>query len=100
MSGDCELYCDLDAMEALGSQLDSIHSSLDDVADHVNVYDASLGSPRIEDAIDSFVGGWRDGRKEIRNGVEAASANVQKAAETYRLNEEKLASAARGESTP
>jgi hypothetical protein len=100
VSGDCELYCDLDAMEALGSQLDSIHSSLDEVGDRVDVYDASLGSSSIEDAIDSFVGGWRDGRKEIRKGVEAASANVKKAAETYRLNEEKLASAARGESTP
>lgn len=100
MSGDCELYCDLDAMDALGSQLNSIHASLDDVGEHVDVYDASLGSHRIEEAIDSFVGGWRDGRKEIRKGVEAASANVTKAAETYRLNEQKLASAARGESTP
>jgi hypothetical protein len=100
VTGECELYCDLDAMEALGSQLESIHASLDDVGDRVDVYDARLGSARIEHAVDSFVGGWRDGRKEIRNGVEAAAANVKKAAETYRLNEEKLASAARGEPAP
>jgi hypothetical protein len=87
-------------MEALGSQLESIHASLDDVGDRVHVYGGGqLGSVRVEDAIDSFVGGWRDGRKEIRKGVEVVSANVKKAAETYRLNEEKLASAARGEPT-
>jgi len=97
VSGEVELYCDLDAMEALSSQLDSIHASLDDVSDHVDAFDAQLGSARIEQAIDSFVGGWRDGRKEIRNGVEAASANVKKAAEAYQLNEQKLTSAARGE---
>lgn len=100
MNGECEIYCDLDAMEALRSQLDSIHASLDDVGDRVDVYDATLGSSRIEDAVDSFVSGWRDGRKEIRKAVEVASANVKQAAETYQLNEEKLASAAHGEQTP
>lgn len=99
MSGEPDLYCDLDAMDALGSQLDSIHASLEDVGDRVHTYAGQIGSHRIEDAIDSFVGGWRDGRKEIRNGVEAVAANVKKAAETYKLNEDQLSSAARGEPT-
>lgn len=95
--GDCELYCDLDAMDEIGNQLQSIYNSLDDVDDRVDVYDDRLGSSRIEEAIEDFVGGWRDGRKEIRDMVDASSANVKKAAETYRATEDKLAAAARGE---
>ncbi|MEW6471966.1 MAG: hypothetical protein AB1679_06825 [Actinomycetota bacterium] len=91
--GDCELYCDLDAMEELARQLDTIGAALDDVDDKVDMYDARLGSPRIEEAVDRFVSGWRDGRKEIRNSVEACAANVRKAAETYRIVEGKLVAA-------
>ena len=94
--GECELYCDLDAMDELGRQLDSIHAALDEVGDRVDVYDAQLGSPRIEQAVDDFVSGWRDGRKEIRSTVEASAANVRKAAETYRIVEGKLVAASGG----
>ena len=97
--GECELYCDLDAMAELARQLDSIQAALDDVGDRVDVYDARLGSSRIEDSVDRFVAGWRDGRKEIRSMVEASAANVRKAAETYRIVEGKLA-AATGSATP
>jgi hypothetical protein len=95
--GECEIYCDLDAMDAIGAQLSSIHAALDDVGDRVDVYDARLGSSRIDDAIDGFVNGWKDGRKEIREGVAVASANVKKAAESYKQTEDELAAAARGE---
>lgn len=95
--GDCELYCDLDAMDELARQLDSISAALDDVGDRVDVYDARLGSSRIEEAVDRFVSGWRDGRKEIRSMVDASAANVRKAADTYRLTEGKLSAAARGD---
>ena len=94
--GECELYCDLDAMDELARQLDSIHAALDDVGEHVDVYDAQLGSRRIEQAVDDFVSGWRDGRKEIRSRVEASAANVRKAAETYRIVEGKLVAASGG----
>jgi hypothetical protein len=98
--GQCELYCDPDAMDELARQLDSIHAALDDVGDKVDVYDARLGSPRIEEAVDRFVGGWRDGRKEIRSMVAASAANARKAAETYRLAEGKIAAAAAGGDPP
>jgi hypothetical protein len=95
--GECELYCDLDAMDELARQLDAIHAALDDVGDRVDVYDARLGSSRIEEAVDDFVGGWRDGRKEIRSIVEASAANVRKAAETYRIVEGKVVAATGGD---
>ena len=94
--GGSELFCDLDAMDELARQLDSIHAALDDVGDRIDVYDARLGSARIEEAVDRFVGGWRDGRKEIRGMVEVSAANVRKAAEAYRLAEAKLAAASGG----
>jgi methyl-accepting chemotaxis protein len=95
--GECELYCDLDAMDELARQLDSIHAALDDVGDRVDAYDARLGSRRIEEAVDHFVSGWRDGRKEIRGMVEASAATVRKAAETYRVVEGKLMAASGGD---
>jgi hypothetical protein len=95
--GEGEIYCDLDAMDAIGAQLRSIHAALDDVGDRVDVYDACLGSSLIDDAIDRFVNGWKDGRKEIREGVAVASANVKKAAERYKQAEDQLTAAARGE---
>ena len=92
-----ELYCDLDAMDELKRQLQGIHAALDDVGDRVDVWDLRLGSGRLEQAIDDFISGWRDGRKQIRSGIEEAAGKVDGAVEAYQELEARLSAAAQGQ---
>ncbi|MGH8998928.1 MAG: hypothetical protein ACRDY7_06000 [Acidimicrobiia bacterium] len=99
-SADCygvALYCDLDAMSELAGQLRSIRDSLDDPDAHVDMYDCRLGSGRLEEEVNDFISGWRDGRKEIRGELEKCAGQVDGSIAAYQQTEDKLAAAARGE---
>jgi rubrerythrin len=88
-----ELYVEVDALSELSRQLGDIKVSLEQVSDNVDAYGGRLGSGTIDDALDDFVGGWRDGRKKIIGGIENLLGRIQGAIDTYREQEAKLSEA-------
>ena len=91
------MYVDVDALKAMSGHLDEIKASLKDAAGDVNRYDRRLGSSRIEDALDEFVEGWRDGRQKILEGIDGLHDRIRMAIDAYLKQEDALAKAARGE---
>lgn len=85
-----ELYVDLDAMQELARQLGEIRAALTEAEAGVNAFDARLGSERIEDALNDFVSGWKDGRKRIIEGVDALIGQCQGSIDTYLENERRI----------
>ncbi|MGH2709227.1 MAG: hypothetical protein ACRDJF_09290 [Actinomycetota bacterium] len=88
-----ELYVDVDALSELSRQLGEIKGSLERVSDNVDAYDSRLGSRTLEGALDDFVGGWRDGRKKIIEGIDGLLGRIQGAIDTYLEQEAKLSEA-------
>ena len=91
-----DLYVDVDALTELARQLEAVKAALEHTKDSVNAYDARLGSDRIEGAIDDFVSGWRDGRRQLIEGIDGLRARLQGAVETYLEQEAALSAAAGG----
>ena len=90
-----DLYVDVDALTELARQLKAVRAALEHTKDSVNAYDAHLGSDRIESALDDFVSGWRDGRRQLIEGIDGLRARLRGAIETY-LEQEAALSAAAG----
>ncbi len=91
-----DLYVDVDALTELARQLSAVKAALQSTKGDVNAYDPRLGSERIEDALDDFVFGWRDGRRQLIEGIEGLAARLTGAVETYTEQEAALSSAAGG----
>ena len=91
-----DLYVDVDALSELARQLEAVKAALAATNEGVNVYDARLGSARIEGALDDFVSGWRDGRRQLIEGIDGLRARLLGAIEAYREQEAALAAAAGG----
>ena len=89
-----ELYVDPDALSELARQLQQVKAALQNADERVGAYGGRLGSERIEDALDDFVNGWRDGRRKIIEGIDGLLGRVNGAIETYLEQEEKLSEAA------
>ena len=93
-----DLYVDVDALTELARQLEAVKAALQHTKDDVNAYDARLGSDRIEGALDDFVSGWRDGRRQLIEGIDGLRARLQGAVEAYLEQEAALSAAAGGSS--
>lgn len=91
-----ELYVDVDALGELARQLSSVKAALASTKGDVDAYDARLGSERIEGALDDFVSGWRDGRRQLIEGIDGLAARLAGAVEAYIEQEAALSSAAGG----
>ena len=91
-----DLHVDLDALAELASRLGHITGGLSRARETVDAYDPRLGSRRIEEALDDFLSGWRDGRKRIIGEVEELLAAVLGAAQAYEAAERTIGDAARG----
>ena len=91
-----DLYVDVDALAELARQLEAVKAALADTKDDVNAYDARLGSKGIEDALDDFVSGWRDGRRQLIEGIDGLRTRIEGAITTYREQEAALSAAAGG----
>ncbi len=96
MAGE-DLYVDVDALRELSRQLEQVKASLEGSEDHVDGYRGRLGTERLGDALDDFVGGWRDGRKHILSDIDGLLKRIKTAVDTYREQESQLSKAARGE---
>jgi hypothetical protein len=91
-----DLYVDPEALEELARQLAQVKRSLEEAGEVPDTYQGRLGSGRIEDAVSDFIGGWKDGRRKIIEGVDGLIGRVEGAIDTYRRQEEEIANAARG----
>jgi hypothetical protein len=91
-----DLYVDIDALDELGRQLSRIKSALSEAKEAVNAHDRGLGSPRLEEALDDFISGWRDGRRRITEGIEGLLGAVQESVQAYLENERNIQDATRG----
>ncbi len=89
-----ELYVDVDALGELSRQLQQVKTSLEAASDEASGYGGRLGSERLADALEGFIGGWRDGRKKIIAAIEAQQGRMQGAADTYLEQEAQLSQAA------
>jgi len=89
-----DLYVDVDALQELARQLQHIKGALAEADEAVDAYDARLGSERIEDALDDFIRGWKDGRKEIIEAIGNLFDSVSGSVRTYEENEARLSKAA------
>jgi hypothetical protein len=92
-----DLFVDVDALTELSRQLDAVKASLERTTDRVEGYGGRMGSERLANALDDFVGGWRDGRKHIIKDIDGLLGRIKSAVDTYREQENALAKAARGE---
>ncbi len=89
-----ELYVDVDALGELSRQLQAVKTALEDASEEVGGYGGRLGSERLAEALEGFVGGWRDGRRKIIGAIDSQQGRMQGAADTYREQEEQLSQAA------
>ena len=88
-----QMIRDIGALEETLNQLRQIKDALDSVKDDVNSYDADLGSERLEDALERFVDGWRDGRKKILGSLEGTVKRLEAAIAEYESLEREIVEA-------
>ena len=77
----------------LASRVSAVRDQLDGTRDLVDDVSSSLGSQVVASALDHFVSGWRDGRKQISTEVGALSDMFMQAAGVYSDTDNSLASA-------
>ena len=78
---------------ALAAGVASIRDRLDGTRDLVTDVTAALGSDVVASALEHFVSGWRDGRKQISAEVGALSQMLTQAASDYAQTDVEVAAA-------
>lgn len=91
MAGAIDIVVDLDALQQLANRLSYIRSSLENYSSDLSAYGDALGSDQVKGELDSFVSGWKDGRKKIEDNVGKLLGKVQGVAQTYQQQEDALA---------
>jgi uncharacterized protein YukE len=81
------------ALLELARGVSSIRAQLDATRDVVDEVSSALGSPAVAAALEHFVSGWRDGRKQISTEVGALSDMLAQAADAYADTDTSLAAA-------
>jgi hypothetical protein len=85
-----------DALLELAHGVSAIRDQLNGTRELVDDVSAALGSHVVASALEHFVSGWRDGRKQISTEVGALSDMLAQAAAAYSDTETSLASAIPG----
>lgn len=80
----------------LAARVADVQAYLDGTRDLVDDVSAALGSDVVASALDHFVSGWRDGRKQISTEVGALSQMIGQAANVYADTDNSLASSIPG----
>lgn len=81
------------ALLDLASGVSIIREQLDATRDLVDDVSPALGSPLVAEALEHFVSGWRDGRRQIAAEVAALSDMLAQAAHVYSETDSSVASA-------
>ena len=90
-----DLYVDVDALLELCRQLEEVKSTLRQARTDLNPSGQRLGSSDINNALDDFVDGWKDGRRKIIGGIDGLQGRIRMAVAAYLEQEVALSSAAR-----
>ncbi|MGF7236046.1 MAG: hypothetical protein ACQSGP_13960 [Frankia sp.] len=85
------LSVDLDGLERLASDLESIRSRMDATRSLLDSFDGDIGSAKVSGALASFEHNWRDGRKKIDNNAERLSKMADESAKGIRKADGDLA---------
>ena len=88
-----DLVVDVDALERFGTQLDGIRTRMNAAREWTHQYDGQMGAAEVEDALHDFAGGWKDGRKEIDDSLNALSQMLHTSAQHFRDADKQLADA-------
>lgn len=95
--GTVEFFVDLTALADLRSRLLSIQESLSTLGASSTHTDAQeLGGAEVAQAVNNFLGRWRDGRKQIEENLTVSVKLLDKAIEGYEKADAALANAAAG----
>lgn len=84
-----DIEVDLDELRQVHRQLCDIKAALED-AKGIDVYDGAIGSGRVEDALDQFIGNWSQGRKQIIQELDGLLERLGNAIDSYSANEQEL----------
>jgi hypothetical protein len=90
---EADLYVDIDALGELARQLSRIKVAMTEAQKSVDVYDQRLGSPRLEERLDDFISGWKDGRKRIIEEIDGLLEAVEGSIDAYLESERKIVDA-------
>ncbi|MFI9030634.1 hypothetical protein [Streptomyces sp. NPDC053560] len=84
MGSEGKLAISLAGLGHLASQLRSIKRRMDDTGNFKRqLGHDELGASRAFDALQGFLDGWKDGRKEIDNGVDAVAKQAGEIVEKF-----------------
>ncbi|WP_250281230.1 MULTISPECIES: hypothetical protein [unclassified Frankia] len=78
------LSVDLPGLDSLAGNLTSIRSAMNATRSMLENYRGQTGSTEIEDALDDFEHGWKDGRKKIDENANKLATMASRSAETLR----------------
>ncbi|MGW7488460.1 hypothetical protein [Streptomyces sp. NPDC054786] len=89
-----DLVLSLTGLADLAGELRSIKKRMDDTGrfEH-ELGQGEIGSSRAFDALQNFVDGWKDGRKEINAGLEGVSKQAQEIVDKFTEQDVKLKNA-------
>ena len=87
-----DLYVDLDALGELALKLSQVKAALERSGTIAG--SAGCGSPGLEEALEEFIDGWRDGRRKIIEGIDGELNKIRGAADAYREQEAMISKAA------
>ena len=96
MADPVEIFVDLQALQELANKLAQIKDALSNTDDDLKSYGPALGSGKVKDSLDSFVDGWKDGRKKIDDNIDKLVGKVKGAAQTYTDQEASLVKSSQG----
>ncbi|MDQ2836247.1 MAG: hypothetical protein M3Y42_14165 [Actinomycetota bacterium] len=96
MADAVEIYVDLQALQELANKLAQIKDALSNAKDDLQSYGPALGSGKVNDSLNDFVNGWKDGRKKIDGNIDKLVEKVKGAAQTFADQENTLAKASQG----
>jgi hypothetical protein len=85
------LSVDLDGLERLASDLESIRSRMNATRSLLDSFGGDLGSGKVSDALNSFEHNWHDGRKKIDHNAERLSKMAGESARAIRKTDGDLA---------
>lgn len=89
-----DLVLSLTGLGELAGELRSIKKQMDDTGRFEReLGQGELGDSRAFDALQNFVDGWKDGRKEIDNGLEGVSKQAQTIVDEFTKQDLKLKNA-------
>jgi len=88
-----DLYADVDALNELSRQLQTIKTSLEGAEERFSSPDGRFGSSGIEEALEDFIDGWEDGRSQILKGIDGLIGRIQAAVDAYQKTEAEISRA-------